>query len=118
VRHPGDVEALGREMEDRFGPLPQEAKRLLDAARLRILGRAVGVERILLQGRSARLSFRAGVVPRVAALDAPLSSRQVTLEVRRMEPLSVVLQQLGTMDLGETVVAALTALNTGGSGDA
>ncbi|MCG6957011.1 MAG: transcription-repair coupling factor [Gemmatimonadetes bacterium] len=117
VKHPGDVEALGREMEDRFGPLPTEAKRLLDAARLRILGRAVGVERILLQGRSARLSFRAGVVPRVAALDAPLSSRQVTLEVRRMEPLSVVLQQLGTMDLGETVVAALTALGTGGNGD-
>jgi transcription-repair coupling factor (superfamily II helicase) len=117
VRHPGDVESLGREMEDRFGPLPPEAKRLLDAARLRILGRAVGAERILVQGRSARLSFRAGVVPRVAALDAPLSSRQVTLEVRRMEPLSVVLQQLGTMDLGETVVAALTALNTRGSGD-
>jgi hypothetical protein len=51
-------------------------------------------------------------------LESPLSSRQVTLEVRRMEPLSVVLQQLGTMDLGETVVAALTALNSRGGGDA
>jgi transcription-repair coupling factor (superfamily II helicase) len=105
-------------MVDRFGPLPPEARRLLDAATLRILGRAVGAERILVQGRAVRLSFRSGVVPRVAVLDGPLSSRQVAVEVRRIEPLSLVLQQLGTFDLGETVVMALEALRSAGGDEA
>ncbi|MCG6988936.1 MAG: transcription-repair coupling factor [Gemmatimonadetes bacterium] len=112
VRTPGEVEALGHEMADRFGPLPAEAKRLLEAATLRILGRAVGAERILVQDRAARLSFRAGVVPKVADLDGPLSARQVALEVRRIEPLSLILRQVGTLDLGETVTIALAALRT------
>ena len=53
VRDVAEVEALGREMADRFGPLPAEVERLLDAAALRLLGRAVGVERILVRERSA-----------------------------------------------------------------
>ncbi|MHB1192582.1 MAG: transcription-repair coupling factor [Longimicrobiales bacterium] len=107
-----EVEALRREMADRFGPLPEEAGRLLDAAVLRVLGRGVGVERILVRDRSARLNFRAGVVPRVAVLDAPLRKRQVGVEVVRMDPLSLVFTQVGALPLTETLVIALEALRT------
>ncbi|MDP2956227.1 MAG: helicase-related protein, partial [Longimicrobiales bacterium] len=110
VRTRQEVDALGREMADRFGPLPEEVRRLLDAAVLRILGRQVGVDRILVRDRAARLTFRPGVIPRVAALDEPLRRRHVGVEVARMEPLSLVLTQVGTLPLGETLVVALEAL--------
>jgi len=110
ARH--EVEALGRELADRFGPLPAEVQRLLEGATLRILGRKVGLDRIVLRDRSARLTFRPGVVPRVAVLDAPLRQRQVDVEVRRMDPLSLVLSQAGVVPLGETLVLALDALRS------
>ncbi len=110
VRRRSEVEALATELADRFGPVPAEVRRLLDASVLRLLGRAVGVERILVRDRSARVNFRAGVVPRVAVLQGPLRQRQVELEVRRMEPLSLVLNQVGVESLTETVMIALDAL--------
>jgi len=112
VRSRAEVEALRREMADRFGPVPEQASRLLDAAALRVLGGRVGVERILLRDRSARVNFRPGVVPRVAVLDAPLGKRQVGVEVARMEPLSLVLTQMGALPLAETLVIALEALRS------
>ena len=110
VRRRQEVEALGREMADRYGVLPPEVGRLLDASVLRLLGRSVGVERILVHERSARLNFRAGVVPHVAALEGPLRQRQVEVEVRRMDPLSLVLNQVGAEPLTETLMMALEAL--------
>lgn len=110
VRNRGEVDALAREMVDRFGTLPDEVRRLLDAAVLRALGREVGAERVLVRGRSARLTFRPGVVPRVAAMDGPLRQRQVEVEVRRIEPLSLVLTQVGVAPLIETLMVALEAL--------
>lgn len=112
VEHRREVDALAGELADRFGPLPEEVTRLLDAAVLRVLGRRVGVDRILMRDRSARLTFRPGVVPRVAALEAPLRQRQVEVEVRRMDPLSLVLTQMGTVPLAETLVVALEALRS------
>jgi transcription-repair coupling factor (superfamily II helicase) len=99
-------------MADRFGPVPEQAGRLLDAAALRVLGGRVGVERILLRDRTVRVNFRPGVVPRVAVLDAPLRRRQVGVEVARMEPLSLVLTQMGALPLTETLVIALEALRS------
>ncbi len=110
VRERREVDALGREMADRYGVLPAEVGRLLDASVLRLLGRSVGAERILVRERSARLNFRAGVVPHVAALEGPLRQRQVEIEVRRMDPLSLVLNQVGSAPLTETLMMALEAL--------
>ncbi len=111
VRSRVEIDNLRLEVTDRFGPLPREVERLLDATTLRLLGRSVGVERILVGDRSARLSFRPGVVPRMAVLDGPLKECQVDVEVRRMAPLSVVLHQLGVKPLSETLIIALDALN-------
>jgi transcription-repair coupling factor (superfamily II helicase) len=105
-----ELDSLRLELADRFGSPPPEVERLLDAAALRVLGRAVGAERILVRGRSARVNFRADVVPRLAALDVPLRKRQARLEVRRVQPLSVGFEQEGSEPIAETLKAALDAL--------
>ena len=105
-----EVEGLRQELADRFGPLPPEVERLLDQVTLRLLGRTLGIERITVRDRSARITFRSGVVPRLSLLERPLRDRQVEVEVRRMSPLSLELRQVGLLPLTGTLVRALAAL--------
>jgi transcription-repair coupling factor (superfamily II helicase) len=107
-----EVEALKLELADRFGPLPTEAERLLDAATVRILGKSLGVERVIVRDRSARISFREGVVPKMSVLEGPLRQRQAFMDVMRVHPLSVELGQDGFEPIVETVMVALSALNS------
>ncbi|MDH5589395.1 MAG: transcription-repair coupling factor, partial [Gemmatimonadota bacterium] len=110
VKDRGEIEGLRQEMADRFGTVPAEVERLLDATALRLLGRKLGVERIMVRDRTARLSFRSGVVPRMAVLGEPLQERQVRIEVRRMTPLSLLLHQEGPEALTRTLITAMEAL--------
>lgn len=110
IRRSPEVEEMRSELVDRFGEMPPEVERLLDAATLRLLGKRLGIERILVRGRTARLNFRAAVVPRLQALQRPLSDRQVTVEVRRMSPLSLALTQQGVEPLTTTLIQALSVL--------
>jgi transcription-repair coupling factor (superfamily II helicase) len=87
---------LREEVADRFGSPPPEVRRLLDSARLRLLGQLLGVERIGVSPDAARLTFRRDVVPRLTALQNAMHGSQVEVEVRRMEPLSLILHRLGT----------------------
>ncbi|MEZ4417860.1 MAG: transcription-repair coupling factor [Gemmatimonadota bacterium] len=105
-----DVTALDEELVDRYGGLPTATRRLLDHERLRILGGPLGVERVFLRPQEARLNFREGAHPRMAALAGPLGNRQVTVEVRRMAPLSLVLRREGSDSLAATAIEALTVL--------
>ncbi|MSR35777.1 MAG: transcription-repair coupling factor [Gemmatimonadetes bacterium] len=105
-----EVEGLRQELADRFGPPPPEVERLLDQVTLRLLGRSLGIERIMVRARAARITFRPGVVPRLAILERPLRDRQVEVEVRRMAPLSLELRQVGPVPLTGTLVKALAAL--------
>ena len=107
-----EVDDLKGELVDRFGPLPAEAQRLLDAAGVRILGRALGLERAIVRNRSARLTFREGVVPRMTVLEGPLTQRQAQMDVLRVHPLSFKLEQNGSEPILETVLVALSALNS------
>jgi len=107
-----EIEAIKLELADRYGALPAEVERLLDAATLRVLGRAIGVERILIRARSARISFREDVVPKMAVLEGALQQRQVYMDVRRVHPLSVQLEQEGLDPILETVMVALAALTS------
>ena len=77
-----------------------------------MLGRAIGVERILIRARSARISFREDVVPKMAVLEGALQQRQVYMDVRRVHPLSVQLEQEGLDPILETVMVALAALTS------
>jgi transcription-repair coupling factor (superfamily II helicase) len=104
------VAELREELADRFGAPPLPVEHLLDGAALRILGRRLGVERILVREREARVNFRATVVPRLSVLERPLQDRSVSVEVRRMTPLSLVLHQAGPDALVSTLILALATL--------
>ncbi len=107
-----ELEEFAAELRDRFGALPPQADRLLDSHVLRLLGREIGIQRILVRGRSARLTFRDDVVPRLAVLEGPLRDRLIAVEVRRMSPLSLVLRQEGADPLTRTLIRALDRLST------
>jgi transcription-repair coupling factor (superfamily II helicase) len=99
----GEIDGLRDEMRERFGPLPPDAETLLDMARLRVTGAALGLQHVLVRGDEARLTFRSGAQPRLAGLTAALDDVQLAAEVRRTVPLSLRLVRLG----GEPIVPAL-----------
>jgi transcription-repair coupling factor (superfamily II helicase) len=53
-----EIEEMGRELADRFGPLPPEAENLLYQLRLKVLARDAGVETIAVE--NGRLALRSG----------------------------------------------------------
>lgn len=99
----GDIQGLGAEMRERFGPLPAEAETLLHLSRLRVVGARLGVQHVVLRGDEARLTFRAGTAPRMAGLAAALDDVQIAADVRRTVPLALRLTRLG----GEALLPAL-----------
>ena len=99
----GEIDELRQEMRERFGPLPEEADRLLDLSRLRVLGGALGIQHILVRGDEARVTFRTGASPRMARLTTALDNVQLAADVRRTVPLSLRLVRLG----GEPLIPAL-----------
>jgi transcription-repair coupling factor (superfamily II helicase) len=99
----GDIDGLRDELRERFGPPPAEAEMLLDMARLRVMGAALGLQHVLVRGDEARLTFRPGTQPRLAGLTSALDDVQLAAEVRRTVPLSLRLERLG----GEAIVPAL-----------
>jgi len=111
LESPEAVEELRREMVDRFGPVPPETDVLLHGTVLRLLGRSLGVERILLKGREGRINFREGVVPPLAHLERPLQDQQVDVVVKRVDPLSLQLRQVGPVPLAATLKEAFGVLN-------
>ena len=106
-----ELVALHAEVRDRFGPLPLEAGRLFLAARLRLLGTQLHVERILVRGDAARIVFAQGVSPRLTVLQGALHDQQVEVEVRRTAPLSLVLRRRGARAVADTLVDALELLS-------
>jgi transcription-repair coupling factor (superfamily II helicase) len=98
-----EIDGLRDELRERFGPLPPMAETLLDMARLRVMGAALGLQNVLVRGDEARLTFRPGTAPRLAGLTTALDDVQLAAEVRRTVPLSLRLLRLG----GEQIVPAL-----------
>ncbi|MCZ0936647.1 MAG: transcription-repair coupling factor [Gemmatimonadetes bacterium] len=113
-----EVKAFRAELEDRFGRLPPPAARLLAAAELRILGAAIGADWIRASDDDARISFEATASPQLRLLTNALADRQLHVEVRRLEPLSLVLRRAGTEPLLPMLVEALGILAAPGRTDA
>lgn len=105
-----DVDGLRREFRDRYGPLPVEVEALLQTAALRLLGTELGLERILVRPWDARLNFRSGVVPKIAALQRIFSEYQLEVELQRPFPLSLSLHRRGPESVAVTLIGALRAL--------
>jgi transcription-repair coupling factor (superfamily II helicase) len=104
------IDAVRRELRDRYGPLPEEAETLLGTAALRLLGAELGIERILVRPWDVRINFRQGVVPRMQSLQRALQAWQFAVEVRRPLPLSLTLTRHGTEPILGTLVSALREL--------
>ncbi|MGH7531586.1 MAG: TRCF domain-containing protein, partial [Gemmatimonadales bacterium] len=110
AEQPCEIQAVREELRDRFGPLPPEAERLLLVSELRALGAQAGLERVLVQGDEARLTFRRAATPRLAGLQLALEAVQFEADVRRAVPLSLKLRRLGGDLIGPGLVRALTAV--------
>src|SRR2546428_331656 len=95
VEAPSEIQAVREELRDRFGPLPDDAQRLLLVSELRALGARVGLEMVLVKGDEARLTFARDASPRLAGLTAALDAVQFEAEVRRAAPLSPRLRRVG-----------------------
>ncbi|HEV8149403.1 MAG TPA: TRCF domain-containing protein, partial [Gemmatimonadales bacterium] len=108
----GEIDELRQEMRERFGPLPEEADRLLDLSRLRVLGGTLGIQHILVRGEEARVTFRAGAAPRMARLTTALDNVQLAADVRRTVPLALRLVRLGGQNLIPALVRALVAVSS------
>jgi transcription-repair coupling factor (superfamily II helicase) len=104
------IDAVRRELRDRYGPLPEEAETLLGTAALRLVGAELGIERILVRPWDVRINFRQGVVPRMQSLQRALQAWQFAVEVRRPLPLSLTLTRHGTEPILGTLVSALREL--------
>ncbi len=102
-----ELRELTAELRDRFGRLPAEAERLVAAAQIRILGSRLGIERVLATNDTARVNFRRGAIPRLTALRESLAGREVEVEVRRLQPLSLVFKAPGSEEMTHIVVEAL-----------
>jgi transcription-repair coupling factor (superfamily II helicase) len=63
TRKPDELDELKVELIDRFGLLPPQAERLVEASRLRQLGEAAGIVRIRAGAKTAMLDF--GPTPRI-----------------------------------------------------
>jgi transcription-repair coupling factor (superfamily II helicase) len=110
IEQVSEVHAMAAEVRDRYGPPPDEVERLIAAAALRLLGTKLGVERITIQREAARVTFREGVVARLASLQTALRTHQVELEIKRTNPLSFVLRRRGGSGIIEILASALEGL--------
>jgi transcription-repair coupling factor (superfamily II helicase) len=106
---PSEIATVREELRDRFGPLPEDAQRLLLVSELRVLGARLGLETVLVKGDEARLLFARDANPRLAGLTAALEAVQFEADVRRAAPLSLRLRRLGGEAIGPGLVRALAA---------
>jgi transcription-repair coupling factor (superfamily II helicase) len=94
-----ELDAFGEELADRFGPQPGAAQRLLAAARIGILARAAGIERvdagpaaIALTPRDRSLQVPQGVD--LAEKDGRWLLKEPTAEVERLARVADLLETL------------------------
>jgi transcription-repair coupling factor (superfamily II helicase) len=53
----GQIDRFEKELMDRFGALPPEASRLLDGARLRLMGGTLGLKKLIVEARQLKMFF-------------------------------------------------------------
>jgi transcription-repair coupling factor (superfamily II helicase) len=105
------LDSLRREIRDRYGPIPPEVEALLTTQTLRLLGTGLGIERIFVRPWDARVNFRAGAVPGMAALQRVFAERQLEVELVRPIPLSLLLHRRGPEPVATMLTAALRSLS-------
>ena len=77
-----DIDRFAAELIDRFGPLPEEVKHLLEIVAIKHLCRAAMVEKIEAGPKGAILTFRNRTFPNPAALVRLINSHPSVMKVR------------------------------------
>ncbi|MBU6445700.1 MAG: transcription-repair coupling factor, partial [Alphaproteobacteria bacterium] len=77
-----EIEGFAAELIDRFGPLPDEVKHLLEIVAIKHLCRTALVEKIEAGPKGATLSFRGGLFPNPVGLVRLISEHAATMKVR------------------------------------
>ena len=77
-----DLEAFGAELIDRFGPLPDEVKNLLDTMTIKQLCRSAGVERLDAGPKGAMITFRNNQFAHVDQLMAWIMKQSGAIKIR------------------------------------
>jgi transcription-repair coupling factor (superfamily II helicase) len=77
-----EIEAIGAELVDRFGPLPEEVEQLLKLVAIKALCRRANVEKVDAGPRGAVLTFREGRFPNPAGFIAYVGKPHVVAKMR------------------------------------
>jgi len=77
-----DIEAFGAEMVDRFGPMPDEVRYLLQVVAIKTLCRRANVERIEVGPKGAVLAFRDNIFANPEGLIAYINKHEAGARVR------------------------------------
>jgi transcription-repair coupling factor (superfamily II helicase) len=77
-----EIDQFAAELIDRFGPLPEEVKHLLDVVAIKRLCRIALVEKIDAGPKGATITFRNNQFPNPIALVRLISAHQKTMKVR------------------------------------
>jgi transcription-repair coupling factor (superfamily II helicase) len=98
------------ELEDRYGPPPDPARHLCDAARLRALAARAGIARLRVSPRRSRaeLRWRPGVEPRLRAIQGAADGK-IEVAVGRADPLELTLTADTYEELREALFRGLRA---------
>jgi transcription-repair coupling factor (superfamily II helicase) len=95
----GEINALAAELEDRFGTLPDETRRLIELARIRLLARAAGIARVDAGPAAIALTPRRalkGKFPKLEVKGERLLLRESTEEADRLDRVHELLEELAS----------------------
>lgn len=102
-----DIDRFGRELADRFGPLPQPSAELLEVVKIRIRAQRLGVERVLFKDGQVTFSFVSD--PGSAFYQSPVFA-SVIAWVQSHPRLSQMRQSGGKLSMSVRGVPSLTGL--------
>jgi transcription-repair coupling factor (superfamily II helicase) len=85
----GEIDSFAAELIDRFGPLPDEVKHLLQIVAIKQLAKAAGVEKIDAGPKGGIIQFRGNAFANPAALIGFIGSHSGTMKVRPDQKLVV-----------------------------
>jgi transcription-repair coupling factor (superfamily II helicase) len=107
-----EVEAMGAELADRFGPLPPEVENLLQVVALKALCRAANIEKLDAGPKGMVLAFHRNRFPDPAALVGWITAQKGVVKLRPDQKLAVVREMDAGMRLKEAkrIVSALATL--------
>ncbi len=88
IESPEEVADFGRELDDRFGPVPQPGLNLLGAVKLKVLASRIGAESIQSEGESVVLRLAPGLTfsPKQRRLNVPRQVQIGSAQLRYTPP--------------------------------